>query len=155
MKLAAWAKANGLTYLAAWKRYKAGTLPVRAWKGDTGAILVDPATRGLVIYLRVDSEAEREKLKMAREDCERYCNKRKWRVEAVIEEIGDGKSDLRSDFLELLDSKPTRIVTWKPDMLAETGYGIQFLERLLPQAGCEIVYVESEKIITPSEVFTG
>ncbi len=155
MKLAAWAKANGLTYLAAWKRYKAGTLPVRAWKGDTGAILVDPATRGLVVYLRVDSKADSEELERAREDCERYCNKRKWRIEEVIEEIGDGRRDERSAFLDLLDSKPTRIVTWKPSMLAEVGCGIQYLERLLPQAGCELVYVESEKILTPSDAFTG
>jgi putative resolvase len=155
MKLAAWAKANGLTYLAAWKRYKAGTLPVRAWKGDTGAILVDPATRGLIIYLRVDSEAESGELKLARENCERYCNRRKWRVEEVIEEIGDGHSDERTRFLQALDSKPTRIVTWSPDMLSKAGSGIRFLERLLPQAGCELVYVATEKIIPPVCAFTG
>lgn len=40
MKLAMWAKANGLTYKTAWRMFRDGKLPAHAEKLPTGTIIV-------------------------------------------------------------------------------------------------------------------
>jgi putative resolvase len=144
MKLAAWAKDNGLSYLAAWKRYKAGTLPVRARKGDTGAIIVDPLSTGTCIYVRASSKAQQVELERAQKACERFCRQRRWKVSKVIKEYGLGSDDQQPELLRLLESKPTRIVVVRAGHLADEKHGRKFLEALLPQVGCDLVYVEEQ-----------
>ncbi|HIG30096.1 MAG TPA: hypothetical protein EYQ50_20800 [Verrucomicrobiales bacterium] len=146
MKLATWAKANGLTYLAAWKRYKAGTLPVRAWKGDTGAILIDPGSTGTCIYVRIDAGHDNvtSLLDKAEEACSKFCRSRKWKIDRIFKETGSGKDDQRLQLIRMLESKPTRIVTLNPDCLAEQKFGQEFLSVLLPQLGCELVYINKK-----------
>ena len=41
MKLSAWAKKQGISYMTAWKWHKAGTLPVKSVQLSSGTILVD------------------------------------------------------------------------------------------------------------------
>jgi predicted site-specific integrase-resolvase len=40
MKLADWARQNGLTYKTAWRMWKTGKLPVRAEQMPTGSVIV-------------------------------------------------------------------------------------------------------------------
>lgn len=42
MKLADWAKSQGISYLTAYRWFKKGKLPVSAYQTDTGTIIVDP-----------------------------------------------------------------------------------------------------------------
>jgi len=44
MKLADWARQQGIDYKTAYRWFRAGTLPVAAHQLPTGTILVDPST---------------------------------------------------------------------------------------------------------------
>ncbi len=41
MKLSTWAKNNEMTYQTAWNLFKAGKLPVKAYKLPTGTIIIE------------------------------------------------------------------------------------------------------------------
>ncbi len=65
IKLAEWARQNGITYQTAWKWWKAGKLPVPARQMPTGTILVEAPERedvGAVLYARVASADPRSDL---------------------------------------------------------------------------------------------
>ena len=66
MKLAAWAKANGLTYQAAWRMWRNGKLPVPAEQLPTGTVIVHPpqtpAVDSVAIYTRVSSADQKPDL---------------------------------------------------------------------------------------------
>ena len=65
MKLTDWAKENGLSYVTAWRMFRAGKLPVRATQLDTGTILVHPepvVSGGVALYARVSGSDQRTDL---------------------------------------------------------------------------------------------
>lgn len=60
MKLADWARQNGVDYKTAYRWFRANTLPVSAWQHpQTGTILVEKPTTtdsgGVALYARVSS----------------------------------------------------------------------------------------------------
>jgi len=61
MKLSDWARKQGISYLTAWRWFKAGKLPVPARQLPTGTILVEePNPEGrTVLYARVSSACGR------------------------------------------------------------------------------------------------
>jgi putative resolvase len=63
MKLSAWAKANGLTYQTAWRRWRNGKLPVRAEQLPTGTVIVHPpktpTVDSVAIYARVRAQTRK------------------------------------------------------------------------------------------------
>ncbi len=71
MKLSTWAKNNNIVYQTAWNLFKAGKLPVKAYKLPTGIIVVedDKMSRENLIkdietfcFLNYDEEAAKNKL---------------------------------------------------------------------------------------------
>ncbi|MGH9189206.1 MAG: IS607 family transposase, partial [Acidimicrobiales bacterium] len=62
MKLAAWARCNGVSRQTATRWFHAGVLPVPAHQLATGTILVDepaPGPGGVALYARVSSSDQR------------------------------------------------------------------------------------------------
>ncbi len=52
MKLSDWARKQGISYITAWRWFRAGQLPVPAWQLPTGTILVEePNAEGRTGFL--------------------------------------------------------------------------------------------------------
>ncbi|MFA0759898.1 MAG: hypothetical protein NOOUEUKL_002582, partial [Candidatus Fervidibacter sp.] len=67
MKLADWARQQGIDYKTAYRWFRSGTLPCPAWQNPkTGTILVDVGPReessGAAIYARVSSADQKKDL---------------------------------------------------------------------------------------------
>jgi len=64
MKLSDWARQQGISYITAWRWFRAGKLPVPARQLPTGTILVEaPRPEGTtVLYARVSSADQKEDL---------------------------------------------------------------------------------------------
>ncbi len=63
MKLSGWVKQLGITYQAAWKRWKAGKLPVEAAQMPTGTSIVkeQKTVQGaLALYARISSHYQKK-----------------------------------------------------------------------------------------------
>ena len=55
MKLSAWAKASGLADQTAWRRWRAGKLPVPAEELPTGTVIVHPPKAPTVESVAIDA----------------------------------------------------------------------------------------------------
>ena len=77
MKLSEWAKKQGIAYVTAWRWFKKGKLPVKAYKTPTGTILVEqkPEISNLdtVVYCRVSSYEKKDDLLRQGKRCEDFC----------------------------------------------------------------------------------
>jgi putative resolvase len=64
VKLSHWARKHGISYLTAWRWFKAGKLPVPARQLPSGTILVEEPSPGgrTVLYARVSSADQRADL---------------------------------------------------------------------------------------------
>jgi predicted site-specific integrase-resolvase len=58
MKLADWARANGLTYKTAWRMWAAGKLPVRAEQLPTGSVIVHVSSFDTALELAMSLPTE-------------------------------------------------------------------------------------------------
>jgi len=93
MKLSEWARKQGISYLTAWRWFKAGQLPVPARQLPTGTILVEePNPEGrTVLYARVSSADQKDDLQ-----------RRVQRLEAVAREQGWTAFDVARRALEAM-----------------------------------------------------
>lgn len=146
MKLADWAKQQGIAYITAWRWYKSGKLPVKAWKTPSGMILVDPKSPQnlpTVVYARVSSREKRGDLERQVERCLEFCRSRGWEVSRVVKEIASGMNDSRPKLSKLLEtSPPCRLVVEHKDRL--TRFGFRYFELLLPRLGWELVVINRD-----------
>lgn len=144
MKLSAWAKSNGVSYLTAWRWFRDGKLPVPAIKTPTGMILVQPertipTTLPTVVYCRVSSHEKKDDLQRQAERVCDFCSASAWPVDSVVKEIASGMNDARPKLTNLLKRSPCRLVVEHKDRL--TRFGFAYLETLLPLLGWEVVVV--------------
>ena len=145
MKLSDWARQQGISYITAWRWYKAGKLPVSANKTPSGTILVDPAGTPVPeawVYCRVSSYAKKDDLDRQADRCLAFCASRGWEVKQVVKEIASGMNDHRRKLSKLLNSRPSRIVVEHKDRL--TRFGFNYFEQLLPMLGCEVVVMNRD-----------
>src|ERR1700746_1182250 len=106
MKLAEWARQQGLDYKTAYRWFRAGILPVPSKQLPTGTILVEPVPlaekRGAAVYARVSSRDQKK-------DLERQCARLVEQATAhglsivkSVSEIGSGVNGHRPKLIDLL-----------------------------------------------------
>lgn len=148
IKLAEWARRNGLTYKGAYRLFRAGQLPCRTMQLATGTIIVYPETEQAVrvaLYARVSANDQKDDLKRQTERLKDYAAAKGLNVVVEQEEIGSGLNGHRKKLLALLKDKTlTTIVVEHRDRLAR--FGVEYVEAALESAGKQLVVVnETEK----------
>jgi len=144
MKLSEWAKREGISYITAWRWWKAGRLPVPARQTPSGTILVDlPASaKGkTVVYARVSSHDQKSDLDRQVARVTAWATEHGFHVDQVVTEIGSGLNGKRAKFRRLLaDASVATIVVEHRDRLAR--FGVEYLEAALAAQGRRIVVVD-------------
>ncbi len=147
MKLSDWARRQGISYITAWRWFKAGKLPVPARQLPTGTILVEePNPEGrTVLYARVSSADQKDDLQHQVQRLEAFALERGWTDFEVVAEIGSGLNGKRKKLLRVLrDPKVSRIVVEHRGRLAR--FGFEMVEAALAAAGKRVVVVEEGEV---------
>jgi putative resolvase len=143
MKLSNWARQQGISYITAWRWFRAGKLPVPAHPLPTGTILVEaPHPEGItVLYARVSSADQKEDPERQVQRLQAFAQEQGWtEVKAVIE-IGSGLNGKRKKLLRILrDPQVIRIVVEHRDRLAR--FGFDWLEAAMAASGRHVGVIE-------------
>ncbi|GCE29492.1 IS607 family transposase [Dictyobacter alpinus] len=137
MKLSQYARQQGISYRAALRWFRAGT--IQGYQAPSGTIIVTeqdpaPAVQKTAIYTRVSSSEHREHLERQAERLSQYCTVRGYQVAVVVKEIASGVNDSRPKLLSLLkDTTITRVVVEHRDRL--TRFGFHYIEALFSVQG--------------------
>ncbi len=125
MKLADWAREQGISYKTAFRLFQTGKLPCRSEQYVTGTIIVypnAPKTKAVAIYGRVSSGDQKEDLGRQVQRLREYCAAKGWTVNKEVTDIGSGLNDGRKGILKLLaDKTVTTIVVEHRDRLMRFG----------------------------------
>jgi len=149
MKLPDYAKHLGISYQTAWRWWKAGKLPHRAYQSETGMVIVDynpstettPAgTNRAAIYARVSSFENKDNLEQQAELLSQYAIAKGYQITKVVKEVGSGLNDNRKKLESLLMSKDYDIlIVEHKDRLAT--FGTHYLDVLLSRCGVKLEVV--------------
>ncbi len=144
MKLTDWAKENGLSYVTAWRLFRAGKLPVRATQLETGTILVHPepvAKGGVALYARVSGSDQRADLERQLGRLSLYAVRNGLQVTRAVSEVGSGLNGGRPKLMRLLtDPEVSAIVVEHRDRLAR--FGSEYIEGAMAASGRRLIVVE-------------
>jgi predicted site-specific integrase-resolvase len=147
VKLSHWARKHGISYLTAWRWFKAGKLPVPARQLPSGTILVEEPSPGgrTVLYARVSSANQRADLERQVERLRTFAQAQGWQDFEVVAEIGSGLNGKRRKLLRVLkDPTVGRIVVEHRDRL--TRFDFELVEAALYASGKRIVVVEEGEV---------
>ena len=148
MKLSAWAKSQGISYLTAYRWYRAGTMPVRCYQAPTGTIIVDvegaaaddsppsppPARGGAALYARVSGHDQKDDLERQLARLRKYSRSLGLPVVREIKEVGSGLNGHRKRLASLLaGSDVTTIVVEHRDRLMR--FGTDYVEAAMAASG--------------------
>lgn len=148
MKLKDWAKRQGICYMTAYRWFKAGKMPCKAYQTETGTIIVEESksnvdmTAKVHVYARVSSSEHKDGLVGQSERCVDFANKLGLSVDKIHKEVASGMNDKRSKLMSMLDAKPTHIIIENKDRM--TRFGFNYIEQLLEQQGCEIIVLNKD-----------
>lgn len=145
MKLAEWARANGVHPQTAYRWFRQGTMPVPARRLPSGTILVDtpgsPPGGRVVLYARVTAYDQRGELDRQVARLTAWATGQGMVVAEVVREVGTGVNGKRPRLRRLLaDPHATTIVVEHRDRLAR--FGVEYLEAALSAQGRKLVVVE-------------
>ncbi len=141
IKLSDYAKQQGITYRAAWNRFKKGKVPGAYKDPDTGAILIptheETKLKNAAIYARVSSNENKTNLESQADRLRQYCTARGYQITHVVKEIGSGINDNRKKLLQLMlkDDWGTLVIEHKDRL---TWFGFNYIKTLLQKNGCRI-----------------
>lgn len=147
MKLADYARLQGLTYRAAWNQHKAGTLGAASRQLPTGTIIVDLPTKPekVIIYARVSSHDQKKDLVGQVGRCIKHIKRLKLSADDVVTEIGSGMNGRRRKLLRILaDPDVTHIVVEHRDRFMR--FGSEFVEASLSSAGKKLIIVDDSEL---------
>ncbi len=143
MKLAAYTKLLGISYLTAWRMRKRGEIP--GYQLSTGTVIVDQPdqsgtpTRRVVIYARVsNSENNKKNLETQAKRLVSWCNAHGWSLAHIVKECGSDINDQRPRFLALL-ADPTISHTVVEHKDRASRFGVTYIQTLLAFQGRELV----------------
>ena len=151
MKLAAWARVNGVHPQTAYRWFRQGTMPVPARRLPSGTILVEvpggdsdrdgaPDPRA-VVYARVSAHDQRTDLDRQVARLTAWAAGQGLGVVEVVTEVGSGMNGRRPRLRRLLaDPTVTMIVVEHRDRLAR--FGVEHLEAALSAQGRRLVVVD-------------
>jgi putative resolvase len=143
MKLSDWARQQGISYITAWRWFRAGKLPVPARQLPTGTILVEaPRPEGAtVLYARVSSADQKEDLERQVQRLQAFAREQGWTEVRVVTEIGSGLNGKRKKLLRILrDPQVVRIV------VELARFGFDLLEAALAASGRHVVVIEEGEV---------
>jgi predicted site-specific integrase-resolvase len=147
MKLSDYAKALGISYLTAWRHYKAGKIPYPTSQLPTGTVIVDydpkKMSGGVVrvgIYARVSSAENKDNLDRQAIRLTQYAIAKGYQIVYVVKEIGSGLNDNRKKLEKLLlkDDYDVLLVEHK-DRLGR--FGTHYMDILLRRLGVNLEIV--------------
>src|ERR1700746_556517 len=105
MKLAEWARQQGLDYKTAYRWFRAGILPVPSKQLPTGTILVEPVPlaekRGAAVYARVSSGDQKQDLERQLARLVEYATAKGLAIVKSVSEIGSGRNGHRPKLIGL------------------------------------------------------
>lgn len=152
VKLAEWARQNGVSRQSAARWFHAGVLPVPAHQLATGTILVDEpvkAASGVAIYARVSSHCS-----AGAKDLDRQVARLTVQATAdglaptkVVAEVGSGLNGHRTKLLGLLrDPMVGTIVVEHRDLCPCGAVCVEYLEAALAAQGRSVVVIEEVEV---------
>jgi putative resolvase len=145
MKLAEWARVNGMHPQTAYRWFRQGTMPVPARRLPSGTILVDapesPSGGRAVVYARVSAYDQRADLDRQVARLTAWATGQGVAVAEVVTEVGLGLNGKRPKLKRLLaDPQATVIVVEHRDRLAR--FGVEHLEAALSAQGRRLMVVD-------------
>jgi predicted site-specific integrase-resolvase len=149
VKLADWARRQGISYTTAWRWVKDDAMPVPWHQTDSGTILVDvaaeEASAGVALYARVSSHDQRADLERQLARLSQYAAKQKLHVVESVGEVGSGLNGKRRKLLRLLsNARVGAIVVEHRDRFAR--FGSEYLEASLAASGRRLIVVDSSEM---------
>src|SRR5215469_11154035 len=148
MKLAEWARQQGLDYKTAYRWFRAGILPVPSKQLPTGTILVEPVPlaekRGAAVYATVSSEDRKKDLERQLARLVEHATAKGLSIVKSFSEIGSGANGHRPKLIGLLrDPTIGAIVVEHRDRLAR--FGSEYIEAALQSTGRKVVVVDEKE----------
>ena len=150
MKLADWAREQGIDYKTAYRWFRAGALPVSSTQiKATCTILVHPektvSDLGVALYARVSSSDQKADLDRQIARLSGFAAKEKMHVLESVTEIGSALNGKRSKFMRILKNpKIGIIVVEHRDRLAR--FGSEYIESAMCASGRRIVIVDRSEM---------
>jgi predicted site-specific integrase-resolvase len=147
MRLSEYAKKMGVTYMTAFRWWKAGKLD--AYQLDTGTVIVrEPAqpqeALGIALYARVSSADQKADVTRQLERLREYALAKGYQVTKEATEIASGLNDQRPKLMKLLmDASIGTIVVEHKDRL--TRFGFNYIEQFMHMQGRKL------KVVFPSD----
>jgi putative resolvase len=149
MKLAAWARANGVHPQTAYRWFRQGTMPVPAQRLPSGTILVEvpggnsdgTEQQRVVLYARVSVHDQRTDLDRQVARLSAWAAGQGIVVAEVVREVGSGLNGRRPRLRRLLaDPTVAMIVVEHRDRLAR--FGVEYLEAALGAQARRLVVLD-------------
>jgi putative resolvase len=149
MKLADWARQEGIDYKTAYRWFRAGILPLPSTRLPTGTILVHPpvaaAGNEVAVYARVSSGDQKQDLERQVSRTVEWATKNGLAVHRTVTEIGSGLNGKRKKLVSLLrDPKAKTIVVEHRERLAR--FGCEYIESALSASGRKLVVVDASEL---------
>lgn len=149
MKLAEWARRNGVHPQTAYRWFREGTMPVPARRLPSGTIMVDvvgdDAQGQVVVYARVSSADQRADLDRQVARVAAWVTGQDMAVSRVVTEVGSALNGRRKKFLGLLrDPDVTTIVVEHRDRFAR--FGAEYVEAALAAQGRRLLVVDPAEV---------
>lgn len=149
MKLAEWARRNGVHPQTAYRWFREGTMPVPARRLPSGTIMVevtDDARQGqVVVYALVSSADQRADLDRQVARVTAWVTGRDMAVARVVTEVGSALNGRRKKFLGLLrDPAVSTIVVEHRDRFAR--FGAEYVEAALAAQGRRLMVVDPAEV---------
>lgn len=133
MKLADWARKNGVSYKTAYRLYQSGKFPLPTQQLPTGTILVHELptiTNNVALYARVSSSDQKEDLERQLQRLREYATTKGLHVVQEVSEIGSGLNGHRKKLIKLLENPSISIIVVEHrDRLAR--FGSEYIEAVL------------------------
>ncbi len=148
MKLADWARKQGINYITAYRWFNAGILPVPAQQLPTGTILVQEVpipTNTVALYARVSSTEQKPELDKQIGRLRDYAAANGLNVVREITETGSGLDGHRKKLLKpLTDQSINTIVVEHQDRLAR--FGAEYIEAALASSNRQVVVINRSEL---------
>jgi len=149
MKLAEWARRNGVHPQTAYRWFREGTMPVPARRLPSGTIMVDVAAAApqgqVVVYARVSSADQRADLGRQVARVTTWATARQMTVSRVVTEVGSTLNGRRKKFLGLLrDPDVATIVVEHRDRFAR--FGAEYVEAALSAQGRRLLVADPAEV---------
>ena len=149
MKLAAWAKENGVARQTATRWFHSGVLPVDARQLSTGTILVEERplheTTGVARFARVSSSDQRSDLDRQLARLTEAATTAGLAPTRAVSEVGGGFNGNRSKLKAILrDASLSVIVVEHRDRLGR--FGVEYLEAALSAQGRQLIVVDDAEV---------